>query len=267
MSVKEKKINYLVSINDIDNIEKLKRVGINTFLFALKDYSIGYEKYFTIDEINNIDEKKYVLINKVLNTVEIENLKKIVFNLNVDGIIFEDIGLINVLKDYNKDKILFMNHFNTNSMTINEWLKYVDSVVLSNELTYSEYEKLVSLSDKEVVLNIFGYNQVMYSKRSLITNFENHFNENINHFNEISDKNSDLKFKIIEQDGETIILSNNIFDGRRLLNLNNIKYYYINSSFIDIESIIKFINNESIDNSDEGFLDKPTFYKLKGEKK
>jgi hypothetical protein len=37
-----------------------------------------------------------------------------------------------------------------------------------------------------------------------------------------------------------------------------------NTSYISKEDVINFINTGNIDNSDEGFLDKPSFYKLKG---
>ncbi|MBR1416268.1 MAG: U32 family peptidase [Bacilli bacterium] len=267
MSVEEKKVTkFLVSINNIDDIKEYKKVGITTFLFALKDYSIGYKDY-SIEEINSINEKKYVLINRVLNTKEIDDLKLIISKLNVDGIIFEDVGLINVLKEYKLEKILFINHFNTNSESINCWLEYVDSVVLSNELTFDEYKYIVSKVNKEVIINIFGYNQIMYSKRKLLSNYNEQFNLDNTYSNEIKDQNSDVKFKILEQNNETLILSNNIFDGRRLLSLSNIKYYYLNTSLIDTSVVLDFINNKEIKNSDEGFLDKMSYYKLKGEKK
>ena len=60
--------NYLVSINNLNDINIYKKAGITTFLFALKDYSIGYETTFTTNEINNLNVTKYVLINTLLNS-------------------------------------------------------------------------------------------------------------------------------------------------------------------------------------------------------
>ncbi len=265
MLVQEKKTNCLVSINNLSDIEKYKKVGLNTFLFALKDYSVGYEKTYTIDEINNINEKKYVLINRLLDTKEIDELIKIINTIKCNGFIFEDVGLINNIND-TYEKILFINHFNTNSITINNWLTYVTSVVLSSELTYDEYKTITSKVNKDVVLNVFGYNQIMYSKRSLLTNYNEHYNQEHTYKNTIKDQNSDLKYKILEDNGETIILSNKIFNGSRLFNLDHIKYYMFNTSYINTDDVIKFIETDNIDNSDEGFLDKPSFYKLKGGK-
>ena len=263
MLVQEKKTKILVSINNLEDIAKYKKVGVTTFLFALKGYSVGYERTYTIDEINNINEKKYVLINRLLNTKEIEELKKVINTIKCDGFVFEDVGLINNIDDSN-EKILFINHFNTNSLTINNWLTYVDSVVLSSELTFDEYTTILSKVNKDVVLNVFGYNQIMYSKRSLLTNYNEHFNQEHTYKNTIKDQNSELKYKILEDNGETIILSNKIFNGSRLFALDNVKYFMFNTSYIDVDTVIKFIETDEVDNSDEGFLDKPSFYKLKG---
>lgn len=267
MSVEEKKkTKLLVTINNIDDIEKYKKVGVSTFVFALKDYSIGYEKTYSYDEINKINEKKFVLINQVLDNNKLDSLRSILPYIEVDGFIFEDIGLINVFKELNikGQKILFMNHFNCNYESINTWLDYVDSVFVSNELTYEEIKEITLKSKKEVVLHILGYNQIMYSKRKLLSNYYKYNNKKeVKLKNTIKDKASDIKFNVIEDDNGTIFLSCKVFDGRRLLELENVLYYYMNTSYISFDAVVKFINNETIDGTDEGFLDKKTIYKLK----
>ena len=263
-----KKINrFLININSLDDIKEYKKVGITTFVFALNDYAIGYEKYFSVDEINGINETKYVIINRLLDTEDIENIKNVLKELKVDGFIFEDIGLIKVFNELNipGKKILYMNHFNNNSMSINYWLDYVDSVFVGNELTYDEYKVITEKVKKDIVLNVFGYNQVMYSKRLLLSNFYKKYNLDIKKKGTIKDQNSDIMYHINEEDDGTIFYSNKIFNGKRLLDLDN-SYYYINSSFIDKDVIMKFLENEDID-SDEGFLDKKTIYKLKEKEK
>ena len=261
--------NYLVSINNISDIEKYKKVGITTFLFALKDYSIGYENTYSIAEINNVKESKYVLINALLTSKDIDNLISIINDIEVDGFVFEDIGLINILNKLSKPvkKILYMNHFNCNSASVNVWLKYCDSVVLSSELTLDEYKYIASHTDAPVVLNVFGYNEIMYSKRKLLSNYYEKFMINGKKMNTIEDQVSHIKFHLVESDLGTIALSEHIFDGSKLLDLDNILFYYFNTSYININEVIKFINKEQIDNIDEGFLNTPTIYKLRGDNK
>lgn len=258
------KSNYLVSINDINDIEIYKKVGITTFLFALEDYSIGYEKTYKVDEINNIKEHKYCLINRVLDNNDIDNLKIILPNIDVDGFIIEDIGLINIIKSLGKKIYLFINHFNCNYKSINKWLEYVDSVFVSNELTYKELEEITKNVDKKVIIHIFGYNQVMYSRRYLLKNYYDYYNLEYSNTRIITDKMGSVKFKMVEDKYGTITLSNKIFDGRSLLNLDNVLYFYLNTSFISTDIVLKFLNNEEINDSDDGFLNKPTIFKLGG---
>lgn len=259
--------NYLVSINKISDIDEYKKAGITTFLFALKDYTIGYENTFSVSEINDLNVTKYVLINTLLNSHSIDSIKNIIKSLNVDGFIFEDIGLINILNDLhiNSKKILFMNHFNCNSVSVNTWLKYVDSVVLSSELTYSEYKYITENVTSPVVLNTFGYNEIMYSKRYLLSNFYSKFNIQGKLSNTIEDQATHIKFHLVESNLGTVALSEHIFNGTRLLNLSNVLFYYLNTSYISLDDTLKFINHGYLENTDEGFLDKPTIYKLRGD--
>jgi len=110
--VKENVMNkYLISINSLEDVSFYKKNGISAFLLPLKDYSIGYNS-FTISEINSLKVTKYCLINKVLNNEEIDNLKEIIDNIDVEGFMIEDVGLINIIRKLNKKIILFINHFN-----------------------------------------------------------------------------------------------------------------------------------------------------------
>ena len=97
------KNKFLVSINKLEDIDIYKKVGITTFVFALKNYSIGYENSFSIEEINSIDANKYCLINRLLTSKEIEDLIKLLPSINVNGFIIEDIGLIDSIKKLNKE--------------------------------------------------------------------------------------------------------------------------------------------------------------------
>lgn len=263
MSVKEKmKNNYLISINNLTDIDKYKKVGGSAFLFALDSYTIGYNT-FTIEEINSIqNETKYVLINRLLSSRDIINIETILPKIECNGFVIEDIGLINLLKPLNKKIILFMNHFNCNYVSINEWLEYVDSVVISNELTEDEIETIVKNTKKPVVVQVFGHNQMMYSRRLLLTNYYQKFNLPYQNNKIIKDKLGNMEILMCENKYGTIGYSPKIFDGRRLLKLDNVLYFYLNTSFIELDTVLDFLNNKEIPNSDSGFLDKPTVFKI-----
>ena len=61
----------------IPNSKDLKLLSdFNSFILPLKDYSIGYNVYYELDEINKLasDHNIYVIMNKLLHK-KISNLK------------------------------------------------------------------------------------------------------------------------------------------------------------------------------------------------
>lgn len=265
------KNKILITVKKIDEIAQFKKVGISTFLFALRGFCVGYEYEVDIDEINEIlEENKYVLINRILDCNDVDRLKKILSkNLNIKGIIYEDIAVYQIIKELKKDieLIYFQNHFNSNFQTANFWLDKVDSVVLCNELSKDELSSLLDKVKKDVIIQIYGHNQAMYSRRLLLSNFSQEFNLKSRTTNTLVEKVTKITFKAIENEYGTVLYSGNIFNGLELLGLKHIKYYFINTTFISHEEIMELLDNLSSSKGDKGFLNRETIYKLKEIKK
>lgn len=263
---------FLVNIRKIEEIEEYKKVGVTTFLFPLASFCVGYESEFSLKEIeNNGEENKYLLINRVLDCAAVDSLYKILKCFkNIKGIVFEDIAVYNIAKklNLNVELIYFPNHFNTNVSTVNFFLNRVDSVFIANELTKEEIKYITEKASKKVVLQVFGHNQVMYSRRKLLTNFSQEFEIPLHNPNTLIERVSKIRFKAIENEYGTVLYSGKIFNGLELLNLSNAKYFYINTTFISLEDIINTIKEVKTElNTDNGFLEKETIYKLKEETK
>ena len=269
----ENKINkFLILINDLKDINTYKKMGINNFAVYLKDFSIGYEKTYTLKDIINFDNV-FIVMNKILSTKEIEEAKKILENIpsNVAGVIISDLGLYNFLKNKKVNVILNLRHFGTNSSSINYFLKMgFKSYILANEITYKEIEKISSNCIKPIILEIFSHNLVSYSRRYLITNYNNYYKENLAENIIIKDKISNESFKVIEEkENGTIFLSDKIYNGLKLLDIDNVLFYFINTSFIDTKYIVNMLKDlkenkiTKIPNSNEGFLFRDTIYKVK----
>ena len=248
--------NILIFVDDLKYLSDYRKAGVSAFLFALEEFSVGYKTY-SIEEINNVDvSNKYVIINRILTSDDIDKLKKIIKKFkNIKGLVFEDVGVYEFLRklDTNLELILFQNHFCTNSNSVNFWLDKVDSVFISNELTYDEISLITKQAKKSVCLHLFGYNQVMYSRRLLLSNWSEYFALPSKKQNTITDQATKVQFKAYE-------------DKYELLNLKNVKYFYINTMLIPHQRILQFLKDlNSIDtqNEDDGFLHKSTIYKLK----
>jgi collagenase-like PrtC family protease len=258
----------LIYVDDINHIDDYRKAGVSAFLFALEGYSVGYNTY-TLEEIEKIEvSNKYVMINRVLDCESVDSLKKVLPKLtNVKGIVYEDIAVLNLIKELNLEveTIFYQNHFGTNTHSVNFWLDRVDSMFISNEITKEEIKNIVDNTSKKVVLHLFGYNQVMYSRRKLLSNWSEFFEIDKKNTNVLTDRATKVKFRAMENEYGTVMYSDKIFNGKELLNIDNVKYYYVNTTLVDHDMVMDFLtNNEhSSDMEDNGFLDRETIYKLK----
>ena len=254
------KSKLLININKLEEISEYKKIGYTNFLFALKDYSIGYNT-FTLDEIPS---DSYIFINRVMDTKTIESLKGIKEELTkFKGIIFEDLGVYQILKDTNIDLIWYQNHFTINKESLRFWLDRVYSAVLSNEITSTEIEEIVSSVSKPIILNIFGKNQIMYSRRTLLTNF-NKYN-NLSDYNDMTLDVHGTKDKFFARENEfgTVIFNNEYFnyiDFAKSLDESKIRFYLVMNLDLSTAEIDDIINGKTFGN--DGFLNKKTVYKM-----
>ncbi|MDD2505432.1 MAG: hypothetical protein PHF21_04110 [Bacilli bacterium] len=257
--MKNKKI--LISPKNIEEIKKYKKIGITNFLFALQDFSIGYPE-FTLEELYELDINVYLNINILFDTKKINDFKKIIPKLQfVKGIFFEDVGLYYLLKDSNIFLIWATAHFVINSISINSWLTRVDSAKISNELTKGEIEIIINKTTKPLVLPVFGYNEAMYSRRMLLTNFNRYKGYKMMK-NGLLSTNSNNEFNIIENANGTILFYKKPFNYIKIinnLNQDNILFYYIDASKINNFKLEEMLN---YNNSEEKFLNKKTIFKL-----
>lgn len=247
-------------ISDLKDINKFKRRGVFTFLFALEEFSIGY-KAFTLEVIKTLDIDVYLLVNRILTDKDIDKFEKLNIPKNVKGFIIEDLGLYEVLKNKGYNLINFQNHLNNNYKTINYNLKYFDSLVLNNDITLEEIKKILNNSNKKLCVQLFTRQMIFYSRKPLITNYGNYYDENIN-----SNLNVNLgenKLIVKESDYGTCIFNKDITDLRFILNEINdekVMFYIIDSSLIeDIDDFLKF---KKFSSTTDGFLYKETIYRI-----
>ncbi|MBQ3021093.1 MAG: U32 family peptidase [Bacilli bacterium] len=262
-----KKEKILINIEKLFDIEEYKKIGINNFLFAVDYFSIGYNS-FKLDELKDLDCKKYLLINRIFNNDDVEKFKNIKEELkSFDGIIFEDIAVYNILKNSSINLIWNQTHFATNYSSINYWLNNLYSVVLSNEITKEEVSDILERVNKPVIVNVFGKNIVMYSRRKLLTNFNEHFKiENVNSVL-LNESITNNKFDTFESEFGTLLFSDyfNIINYLKYFNNDNILYYLIYPKGLSIDVINNVINGDNVNKYNDGFMNKKTIYKL-GEK-
>lgn len=250
----------LININDLKEIEEYKRIGITNFLFPVAKLSIGYKDY----PLDEIPKDSYLLINRVLEHHDIVYVKSIKKELlKYRGIIFEDLGIYEIFKNENIELIWNQNHFATNKSSINYYLEHgCNSVVISNEITKEEIQTIVNEAVKPIILTVFAKNQIMYSRRTLLTNF-NKYN-GLSSYNDVNIvPNEKNNFFIRESIYGTIIYNDEYFnyvDLMKKVDDTHIKFYLVLNLDKTPQEIDEILKGKQIGN--DGFLNKKTVYKM-----
>ena len=248
-------MNRLVTVTNKDFINDLKKEDV-TLVYPLRFFSVGYEEYFDIKDIDD-----FVLVNRILTDEELNNLEEILVSSDVKGIMFDDLGIIDIVKDMNITKILILDHISNNASSINGYLEYVDSVVVSSDLSEIEIRDIVKNVNKKVVIYTFGLKGLMYSRRNLLDNYEMYYKIDKE---KVLDSHIDNKyFKVIESDYGTKVYAYPYYDGTSLLDLENVLYFWYDLILLDINNIRNVLNNDlSNIPCSRIFLDKKTVYKV-----
>lgn len=264
-----KKINKFLIIPNDDKINEYKS---NSFIFPLKDFSVGFEKYFTYQQINEYSNnyETSVIINKFLHKKELNEIKNILnkFNDNIKYYFIEDFALANLLP---KDKVgLFPNHIISNYEAINylNELGY-KNLVVSNELTINELTKIKNNTLSSLFYMYVNKNNIMYSKRELLTNYYDHYGikkrDKVLNLSEFVSKHNLLFY---EEDKSTTVFNSKIFCASKYKNKFNGYNLIINFNNIDKYTKEKILENmceedlyKMID-SDFTFLEEPIMYKV-----
>lgn len=253
-----------VIISSIKEAKEIKDLT-DAFLVPLKDLSINYASAFTIDEIKEVqklNKEVFVIINKNIENKELDKLEKVlkeIDKLNLQGIIFYDIAIVELKKELNLKTDLVWNqeHLSTNYSSVNYWYeKGAKYAYLSSEITKNEIEEIRKNTKAKLMINAYGYIPMFTSKRHLVDNYIDTFN--------IKEKGSTIykeekHYNIKDEKNGTTVYTDYILNIKEDIDVD---YYIYNSNMIDEKEFKKvLINNEEPEET--GFLYKETIYKVK----
>lgn len=259
-------------MNDFYVIPNNKDVVFNNLILPLKDYSIGFDVYYTVSEINSLSRKLNisVIINKFLHKEDIKNIINIINELEIDNIKYifvEDLGLVSLL-DNNK-VVVSQNHIINNYDSINYFksLGY-SNILVNNDLTINELKEIISKTSSNLFMYFISKNNLMYSKRRLLTAFSNYKNSDISKKEVITEKVSNHKLIIKEEKCGTCIFNKCIFAGNKYISELSSVNKIVNLSNMDefeTNTILKYMDKVNLSDYieiDDYFLDNVIPYKV-----
>lgn len=294
-------MKIIVKPKNLLDLNNYIKKGADAFLFDIRDLSIR-----NIDAINLpffkglrdiIGDKAEIFVNLDKNMMN-GDLKRLndtlnkLSKMNINGVFFYDLAVLNIVKTNNLDlPLVFHQNFMLNNYeTVNYYAdKGINMINLSNEITTNEMIEIKSKTNIPIIINIFGYQMMSFSKRNLVSNyFRNYKKPMLKNNYLIKDKTSDKSCHIFEDKDGTIIYTPNILNG--IMEVNKLKKAKIDYVILDenmishtnfmktLEIYSEVIKNNVEDswiraknlsifkmysNLDDGFFNKETIYKVK----
>lgn len=261
------KKEYLIIPNKKE-LDLYTKYNFNTFILPLDGYSIGFNVYYDIEEINklSLEHNIYVIMNKFLHR-NIEDFRKIYkeFNKNIKFIV-EDIGLTDII---DKERlVLYENHILSNYKAIN----FLDSigiknVVINNDLTIRKLLEIQEKTSSNLYYFYVGKNSLMYSRRNLVSNYNKYYNLDNTKEYKLVEKVSGKVLDIFEENDGSVVYFDKIFCASKYIDkLNmNLIINFTNIDSVSEKLILEDYRNTNLCNlidSDYYFLENDIKYKV-----
>mgnify|MGYP004629118063 FL=1 len=239
------------------DLEEYIKLGINTFLLPLEDFSVEYSKYYSLAEIKKVREKYpkielFISINKNIMNEEIDSLKDVLIQLdklNIKGIFFYDSALIRLMKKLKLNVCLVwaQTHMVTNYNSCNYYYDNgVEYAMLSKELRLDEVKEIISKARTKSIIELITKPSIAFSKRHLVTNYYTNVNEEVKDEVVVNEKISDTDLIVKENEDGSTFIKNSILNGFVILDElmdTNLSYILIKEDYIDHDLFIKIITN------------------------
>lgn len=266
---------------------------VDGFIIGIEDMCVNMNYCISLndlDMLNNFKDKDiFISLNKNMHNKDLDIVKNILIKLNkynIKGILYYDIAVVNIYNslDLNYDLVWAQEHATTNYNTINYWKDFnVNYTYISSDITEEEIMDIKIHSNSIFLVNFFGYLPMFVSKRHIVKNYLEYFNLSDNSNINYIEKENNI-YPIIDNKTGTIVYSSNILNGIKSYLHLDVEYAVLNSFNIELEKFIKVINmfklvnhntldeyesiiNNMFTNTDSGFLNKKTIYKVKKDEK
>ena len=262
----------------------------DAYLLGIENLSVNMPIYFTLKEIKNIksDKEIFISLNKNMHSSDLKLLEETLIELsklNIKGISFYDIGVLNIVKRLNLNIPLVwaQEHMTTNYETINFWYNEgVEYTQVSEEIKEEEIINIKHNTKSKLIVPILGYFPMFVSRRHLKENYLKQFSlKDDSKINYIEKENK--IYPIVDENVTTVYTSSYLNGIKEFLKFKkeNIEYVLINSFLIEEKKMNKIINmfktvtNENVEeynteisnildnNIDTFFLHKDSIYKVK----
>lgn len=255
------------------------------YILGVTNFCICFGKTYLpadIKEIkqNNPDKKIFASLNRPIfnnEVLEYREMLKALDEAGLDGIITSDIASLT----YSLKTLVILDqlHLNNSYYTINHYKNNgVGGMMLTNDITLNDINIIYDNTNALLFKQVFGYPHLSTSNRRLVTNYLTHFNlKNDSRSYQIREQNSDSYYHVIEDDFGTHILGDKPINLLSVYDKLNVDYAIIDGYLLDdIKMVLEtFLNNDlskikkikELYNTNDGFINKETIYKVRNDER
>jgi len=244
----------MIFITDLQDEKYIEEYNVDGFIINSSLYSCFNGKTYDLQNINRVSKiikqkNKLVLINvdRIIHENEIDDLKVFINNLEYyDYLIYSDICFLNIFNEDEYCKLIY----DSKTLVASSYEKniYNDLNIksfIANELSINEIEKMSINTD--INMTVYGYHQMMYSYRPLLSLYSEFINSDINLKNKLfylKEELRDDKYLIFQSDHGTFIYTSYIYSAfSELIRVKDkLGFIRFNSFNIDEEKMIKVID-------------------------
>lgn len=246
-------MKLLVDLKGLDNLEKYNAHGL---IAASLEYSTHNDKSFTLDEIKTLNKfakanNKIFIVNidRIIEEEELEAVYNYIdklLELEIDYFIYSDFAILSYFlkKKLTKKLIYDPKTMITNYYEADFHNSFNSLVAINNELTLSEIKEVVKA--KNTMMEVYGFHQMFYSRRALLSNYEKFRGEELGLTDKkliIEEEKRDHSYPIYESKHGTFIYTSYIYClFKELSELQDLVFIRVNPTFLKEEKVFQVLD-------------------------
>lgn len=247
-------MKIILSLNKKERIYDYISMGIDIFVLGGK-HSFYCPFSFEIEEMKDMIDMYtqchfYVAMNALYDQYIMDDIEKYIDSLNeigVYGIVFQDFGILQIVKEknYSFDMMYSPDTLNTNAYTLNTLENHgITSAFISKVIPLEEQLIIQNEVSMPLMIHGHGVEYIATSKRKLLSNYKeaSSLSFDLKGQNNLTLKarNSDYEFQVYEDEKGVHIFSKTRLYTLDLLNqIHHFDYWYIETLMMNEEEAIE----------------------------
>lgn len=251
-------MELVITLKDKDLLNKLAGRKIDGVIFG----GIFSNKFnYSLNDIKEISDycltkniKRYISIDTFISESDLTTLSEylhFVSGLKPDGIYINDLGIINILRNFGLEENLIYDPSTllTNANDIGFYLSKNIDVVLARELTLEEIINIIKQYPYKLDMQVFGHLRMSYSKRKILQNYFSELDRSVDVLNKenlfLVEETRNYKLPVKETKYGTCIYTDYVLEiYQEYAYLQKLlKRAIIDTEFIDDEVIIDLVRD------------------------